>query len=62
MAIFISTKTYGPEAGFSVCYRQWKADTHCNKLHGYALGFHLEFQCDEDDSQQAKEADAAGRR
>ena len=44
MAKYISTKTYnqiGP-----VAYRQWRADSHCNLLHGYALSFHLEFECD----------------
>jgi len=44
MAKFISTKTYrqiGP-----VAYRQWKADSHCRFLHGYALSFHFEFECD----------------
>ena len=43
MAKFISTKTYnqiGP-----VAYRQWRADSHCNLIHGYALSFHLEFEC-----------------
>ena len=36
-----STKTYshlGP-----VAYRQWRADSHCNQIHGYALSFHFEF-------------------
>ena len=44
MAKFIRTKTYnqiGP-----VAYRQWRADSHCNLIHGYALSFHLEFECD----------------
>ena len=44
MAKFISTKTYkqiGP-----VAYRQWRADSHCNLLHGYALSFHFEFESD----------------
>ena len=44
MAKYISTKTYnqiGP-----VAYRQWKADSHCNLIHGYALSFHFEFECD----------------
>ena len=44
MAKWISTKTYrqiGP-----VAYRQWRADSHCRFLHGYALSFHLEFECD----------------
>lgn len=42
MAKFISTKTYnqiGP-----VAYRQWRADSHCNLIHGYALSFHFEFE------------------
>ena len=41
---YISTKTYkqlGP-----VAYRQWRADSHCNLIHGYALSFHFEFECD----------------
>lgn len=47
MGKFVSTKTY-KEIG-PVAYRQWRADTHCNLVHGYALSFHLEFECDEDD-------------
>jgi len=41
---YISTKTYsnlGP-----VAYRQWRADSHCSKIHGYALSFHFEFESD----------------
>lgn len=30
--------------GFSTCFRQWKANSHCNQLHGYALKFKLTFQ------------------
>jgi len=44
MAKFISTKTYrqiGP-----VAYRQWRADSHCNLIHGYAMSFHFEFETD----------------
>jgi|TARA_R110002124_G_scaffold82658_2_gene216686 6-pyruvoyltetrahydropterin/6-carboxytetrahydropterin synthase len=40
--MYISTKTYkhlGP-----VAYRQWRADSHCNMIHGYALSFHFEFE------------------
>ena len=40
-----STKTY-PELG-PVAYRQWRADSHCNLIHGYALSFHFEFESDE---------------
>lgn len=41
---YVSSKTYGAERGFSVAYRQWRADSHCSKIHGYALGFHFEFE------------------
>lgn len=44
MAKYISTKTYkqlGP-----VAYRQHRADSHCNLIHGYALSFHFEFEAD----------------
>lgn len=44
--MFVSTKTYGAERGYTVSYRQWRAESHCNKLHGYALGFHFEFESD----------------
>lgn len=59
---YYSTKTYGPSEGFAVCYRQWRADRKsgkpdgtvysrdeipgCNALHGYALSFHFEFECE----------------
>lgn len=33
------TKTYGHERGFSCCFRQPKAKSHCSFLHGYALSF-----------------------
>jgi 6-pyruvoyltetrahydropterin/6-carboxytetrahydropterin synthase len=39
-----STKTYGHDRGFSCCFRQWKADSHCNQLHGYSLSFELVFK------------------
>lgn len=41
--IYHSTKTYGHDIGLSCAFRQWKADSHCNKLHGYALSVHLDF-------------------
>ena len=37
--MYQSTKTYGNDVGLSCTFRQWKADSHCNKLHGYSLGF-----------------------
>lgn len=48
MSKYISTKTYHNIA--PVAYRQWRADSHCNQLHGYALTFHFEFECDDLDA------------
>lgn len=45
-----STKTYGHEIGLSCCFRQWKADSHCKLLHGYALSFKFVFEASELDS------------
>jgi len=42
--MYQSTKTYGNEVGLSCCFRQWRADSHCNKLHGYSLGFRFTFE------------------
>ncbi len=39
MGQFYSTKTYGHERGLSCAFRQWRANSHCNLLHGYALSF-----------------------
>lgn len=44
---FLSTKTYGPELGLSAVFRQWKAKSHCNQLHGYSLGFKFTFEATE---------------
>jgi 6-pyruvoyltetrahydropterin/6-carboxytetrahydropterin synthase len=45
--MYRSTKTYGPEVGLSACFRQWRADSHCSYLHGYALSFSFVFEADE---------------
>ena len=37
-------KTYGHDLGLSATFRQYKADSHCNKLHGYALQVTLVFE------------------
>ena len=42
-----STKTYGNDRGLSCCFRQWRADSHCNKIHGYSLGFRFTFEARE---------------
>lgn len=44
---YYSTKRYGHELGLSACFRQWRAKSHCNQLHGYALAFTFTFGCSE---------------
>lgn len=41
--LYGSTKTYDFNTGFSCCFRQWRAQSHCRFLHGYALKFHFKF-------------------
>lgn len=45
-----STKFYGHEIGLSAAFRQWRADSHCKYLHGYALAVRFEFACEELDT------------
>lgn len=45
--LFFSTKTYTHESGLSCCFRQWRADSHCNQLHGYALQVRIVFGASE---------------
>ena len=40
---FYSGKTYSHATGHSCAFRQWRADSHCNLIHGYALQFELTF-------------------
>jgi len=44
--MFRSTKHYGHELGLSACFRQWRANSHCNLLHGYALAFTFTFEAE----------------
>lgn len=39
-----SSKTYTHSGGLSCCFRQWRAESHCNKFHGYALQVEVEFE------------------
>lgn len=41
--MYVSTKRYGHEAGYSIAYRQHLADSHCRFIHGYSLAFDFEF-------------------
>ena len=50
MARYSSTKTYGHDVGLSAVFRQWRADSHCRFLHGYALAVRIEFEADELDA------------
>lgn len=41
---YTSTKTYRQIA--PCAYRQWRANSHCNLIHGYSFSFHFEFESD----------------
>lgn len=45
---YVSTKEY-KELG-PVAYRQFKAESHCNLIHGYALSFKFEFEASDLDA------------
>lgn len=45
--MFSSTKTFGHEVGLSCCFRQWRAESHCQLLHGYAIAVRLQFEASE---------------
>ena len=47
---YVSTKTYGAEVGLSCAFRQWKAQSHCRFIHGYALTVRIEFEAEELDA------------
>ena len=44
---FYSGKTYSHATGHSCAFRQWRADSHCNLIHGYALQFEFTFGGDQ---------------
>ena len=48
--MYLSTKTYGHEIGLSACFRQWRAQSHCRLLHGYALAVKFTFGATELDN------------
>lgn len=45
--VFQSTKTYAHSVGLSCCFRQWRAESHCRFLHGYAIKVQLVFETSE---------------
>ena len=40
---FYSGKTYAHNTGHSCAFRQWRANSHCILIHGYALQFEFTF-------------------
>lgn len=45
--MYKSTKTFGHDLGISCAFRQWRAESHCSNLHGYALSFKFTFGANE---------------
>lgn len=43
MAVYKSIKTFTHSNGLSAAFRQHKADSHCQFIHGYALEIRIEF-------------------
>ena len=41
-------RSYKEFNGYSTAFRQWKADSHCRYVHGYALRFKVWFEGDLD--------------
>ena len=41
-----STKKFGHELGLSCAFRQWRAESHCKFVHGYALSFKFVFEAE----------------
>jgi|TARA_R110002020_G_scaffold134212_7_gene299415 6-pyruvoyltetrahydropterin/6-carboxytetrahydropterin synthase len=42
-------RSYKRFIGYSTAFRQWKADSHCNMIHGYAFAFKVWFEGELDD-------------
>ena len=42
-------RSYKRFIGYSCAFRQWKADSHCNMIHGYAFAFKVWFEGELDD-------------
>ena len=44
--MYRSTKTYCHNVGLSCAFRQWRANSHCRYVHGYALEFEFVFEAE----------------
>ena len=42
-------RSYKRFIGYSTAFRQWKADSHCSMIHGYAFAFKVWFEGELDD-------------
>lgn len=42
--VYGSTKKYVHANGLSCCFRQWRAESHCELLHGYSISVKLTFE------------------
>jgi 6-pyruvoyltetrahydropterin/6-carboxytetrahydropterin synthase len=47
---YFVTKTYGHDLGLSTAFRQWRAASHCQFVHGYSLAVELTFVANSLDS------------
>jgi len=47
---YFVTKTFGHDLGLSAAFRQWRATSHCQFVHGYALAIELTFVANSLDS------------
>lgn len=44
---YLSTKTFTHAQGLSCAFRQWRAESHCRFIHGYALQIRVEFETED---------------
>lgn len=42
-------KVLNPDKGYPCVFRNWKANSHCNLLHGYDLIFSVTLECNKND-------------
>ncbi len=47
--MYVSTKRYDHDRGYSIAYRQHLADSHCRFIHGYYLEYEVEFESETHD-------------
>ena len=50
--VYRSSKLFN---GYSTCFRQWRAESHCKYIHGYSLQFKCIFEGDLDEKNWVKD-------